>query len=180
MKLFSSLIVVAAAGLLLALLTVQHGCASNCGSSCPNTSVYIGDTDNHELAGIITGFALSGPACPPQSGCVGDEQTTTCTHFTVTGIQPGICDFYITFSDRPTEVVHLTFAPTQNSGGSCCQGYPPVGPNIYVIPDSPAGGLIHPSNGPDGGPTNVSLPGDGSTEDAAHDAGADSGPADAQ
>src|SRR5579863_2052901 len=134
MKLISSLVVVAAAGVLLALLTTQHGCASNCGSNCPDTSVYIGDLDNHELAGVITGFEMVGAACPPVSGCIGDEQSTLCTHFTVTASQPGACDLYITFSDRPTEVVHLSFGPTQNSGGSCCQGYPALGPNIYVIP----------------------------------------------
>jgi hypothetical protein len=174
MKLISSLIVLAVAGSLLALLTAQHGC-SDCRSNCPTTSVYIGSIDNHELAGVITGFSMSGPACPTLEGCVGDEQNTLCTHFTVTASQPGICDFYITFSDRATEVVHLTYGQTQNSGGTCCQGYPVLGPTVYAIPDYANGGLIYPANGPDGGPTNVSLYGDGSTRDAARDAGTDAG-----
>lgn len=170
MKLISSLFVLAAAGALLAVVTAQHGCASSCGNNCPNTAVYIGSIDNHELAGVITGFAMYGPACPSITGCVGDRLNTTCTHFTVTASQPGTCDFYVTFSDRPTEVVHLTYGPTQNSGGSCCQGYPPLGPNTYAIPDSPAGGLIYPVDGWDGGPSNVDLYGDGSTQDANRDA----------
>jgi hypothetical protein len=173
MKLISSLFVLAVAGLMIALATTQHGCASSCGNNCPNTAVYIGSIDNHELGGVITGYQLLGPACPSLTGCVGDRSTNTCTHFTLTASQPGICDFYITFSDRPTEVVHLTFGPTQNKAGTCCEGYPPVGPNTYAIPDSPSGGLIYPVDGWDGGPTNVSLYGDGATGDAARDAGVD-------
>ncbi|HEY4393756.1 MAG TPA: hypothetical protein VGP64_06820 [Polyangia bacterium] len=173
MKLISSLIVLAVLGSLLALVTAQPGCAGSCASNCPTLSVYIGDLDNYELGGVVTGFVMDGPACPNTAGCVGDEVNTVCTHFSLEAPRPGRCDFYITFSDRPSEVVHLTFGPTQNSAGTCCQGYPPVGPNIYVIPDFPSGGLIYPKDGWDGGPTNVTLYNDGSTEDAARDAGAD-------
>jgi hypothetical protein len=173
MKLISSLIVLAVAGALLALVTTQHGCASSCGTNCPTTSVYIGSIDNYELAGVITGFLMDGPACPSESGCIGDRLNTYCTHFLLTASHPGRCDFYITFSDRPSEVVHLNFEPTQNSNGSCCQGYPPAGPNTYIIPDSPSGGLIYPQNGWDGGPTNVTLYTDGSTQDGARDAATD-------
>jgi hypothetical protein len=174
MKLISSFFVLAIAGVLLALVTTQHGCASSCGTNCPQISVYIGSGDNHELAGVLTGFIMDGPACPSQTGCVGDSNAY-CTHFLLTASQPGVCNLYITFSDRPSEVVHMTFGPTQNSNGSCCQGYPPAGPNTYIIPDSPSGGLIYPQNGWDGGPTNVTLYTDGSTQDGAHDAGTDAG-----
>jgi hypothetical protein len=189
MKLFSSLSVAGVVGFLLAVFTAQHGCASNCASNCPITYAYIGDIDNYELANIVTGFAMSGPACPAPDGigCIGDEMTTVCTHFTISASMPGRCNFYVTFSDRPTEVVELEFGQTQNSNGSCCRGYPVVGASTYVIPDHPSGGPIYPLNGIDGGVSNVivltdgGLDAQGHTPDAgaARDGGADSRPADA-
>ena len=189
LKFFSSLTAAGLVGFLLAVFTAQHGCASNCAANCPITYAYIGDVDNYELANIVTGFAMSGPACPAVDGigCVGDESTTVCTHFTITASMPGSCDFYVTFSDRPTEVVRLEFGTTQNSNGSCCRGYPVLGANTYVIPDHPSGGPIYPLKGIDGGVSNVivltdgGLDAQGHTQDAAaaSDAGADSLPADA-
>lgn len=189
LKLFSSLSAAALVGVLLAGLTAQHGCASNCGGNCPITYAYIGDVDNYELANVVTGFAMSGPACPPVDGigCVGDEMTTVCTHFTITASKPGSCDFYVTFSDRPTEVVQLEFGPPRNNNGSCCSGYPVLGANVYVIPDHASGGPIYPLNGTDGGVSNVTVLTDGGLDaqghrqdaGAARDAGADSLPADA-
>ena len=187
LKLFSSLTAAALIGVLLAVFTAQHGCASNCAGNCPITDVYIGDIDNYELANVVTGFAMSGPACPAATGCVGDRATTVCTHFTLTASMPGSCDFYVTFSDRPTEVVHLEYGPTQNSNGSCCRGYPVLGAKTYVIPDHASGGPIYPLNGIDGGVSNVTVLTDGGLDaqrhsqdaGAAHDAVADSRPADA-
>jgi len=190
LRLFSSLGAAALVGFLLAVFTAQHGCASNCAANCPSTYVYIGDIDNYELANVVTGFAMSGAACPATGGigCVGDEMTTTCTHFTITASMPGTCDFYVTFSDRPTEVVHLEYGPTENSNGSCCRGYPVLGATTYVIPDHASGGLIYPLNGTDGGASNVTVLTDGGLDaqghtpdaGAARDAGADSPPADAK
>ncbi|HTB58995.1 MAG TPA: hypothetical protein VLC06_14045 [Polyangia bacterium] len=190
LKLLSSLTGAALVGFLLAVFTAQHGCASNCGGNCPITYAYIGDIDNYELANVVTGFAMSGPACPAAGsvGCVGDELNTVCTHFTISASMPGSCDFYVTFSDRPTEVVHLEYGPTQNSNGSCCRGYPVLGAQTYVIPDHASGGLIYPLNGPDGGASNVTVLTDGGIDAEGHtqeagttrDAGADSLPADAK
>jgi hypothetical protein len=196
LKLLSSLSAAGLVGFLVAVFTAQHGCASNCAGNCPITYAYIGDTDNYELANVVTGFAMSGPACPPVDGigCVGDEMTTICTHFTITASMPGSCDFYVTFSDRPTEVVRLEYGPPQNSNGSCCRGYPVLGPNVYVIPNHASGGPIYPLNGSDGGVSNVVVLTDGGLDAQGHtpdagaardagagrDAGADSLPADAR
>ncbi len=146
LKLFSSLTASALVGFLLAVFTAQHGCASNCASNCPAATVYIGSNDDAELS---IGFDVNGPACPPASAvlCTGDESTTYCTHTTVTGVGPGRCDVLVQFDPytdgRPSEVIQLEFGARTSAPGTCCKGYPVLGPSTYIIPDHPAGGGIY-------------------------------------
>jgi hypothetical protein len=189
MKLFSSLTVAALLGFLLAVFTAQHGCASSCGNNCPATSVYIGSPDNTELA---IAFDVNGPACPPADSviCTGDESTTACTHTYITGQAVGRCDVLVQFDPyvdgRPSEIIELEFGAPYNAPGTCCPGYPVLGPSNYVIPDHPSAGGIYSTT--DGGERDYDAivvihdagadASDGSS--AARDAGADSLPADAK
>ena len=45
--------------------------------------------------------------------------------------------------------MHLEFGSAQSGSGSCCQGFPVVGPWLYAVPDTPDGGEIYSSS--DGG-----------------------------
>ncbi len=188
LKLFSSLTVAALVGFLLAVFTAQHGCASNCEASCPTNTVFIGSSDNYELS---LNFQVNGPACPPASTviCTGDENTTYCTHTTVTGQAPGRCDVLVQFdpySDgRPSEIVQLFFGQPYSAPGTCCSGFPVIGPSVYTIPDHPSGGEIYSTTDAglmdydaivivrDGGA-------DSGADAGAKDAGVDSLPADAK
>jgi hypothetical protein len=153
LKLFSSLTAAGLVGFLLALFTAQHGCASSCGNACPSTDVYIGSSDNAELA---VAFDVNGPACPRASSvlCTGDESTTACTHTTVTGQAAGRCDVLVQFNPytdgRASEIVQLQFGAPFSAPGTCCKGYQILGPSTYIIPDHPTGGEIY-SLTPDGG-----------------------------
>ncbi len=169
----------AATGFVAALFT-GGGCASDCGNNCPNTAVYVGSANNQELNGLLVDLDVSGPACPPRTGitCAGNRLTTTCTYVLVTAVQPGACDVLFVFSDRPNEILHLQFGPTSNANGSCCKGYPPLGPSVYTIPAKPTGPIY--SGSADAG----TYSSDGivvltdAAPDAPHDAGMDA-PADA-
>jgi hypothetical protein len=187
MKLFSSLTVAALVGFLLAVFTVQHGCASNCGNNCPATTVYIGSSDNAELS---IAFDVYGPACPRASSvlCTGDESTTSCTHTGITALSPGRCDVLVVFDPytdgRPSEIVHLEFGQPYSAPGTCCNGFPVVGPSTYIIPDHPSGGEIYSTT--DGGSRDYDAifvihdgAADATGDAGARDAGADSAPADA-
>ena len=180
-KLLSLLTLAAAAGFAVALFSA-HGCISNCAGNCPTTSVYIGDPDDYELNGILLDLEVNGPACPPSYGvvCVGDMTNTGCTHTSITGQKPGWCDVLFVFSDRPNEILHLEFGDTVNANGSCCQGFPVIGPSSYTIPDKPTGPIY---SGTPGTPTYstdaITLLRDAAV-DAPRDAGADSLPADAK
>lgn len=175
LKLLSFFGVLGALGFLLALFTAQQGCASNCAEYCPATTVYIGSPDNMELN---VEFDVNGPACPPRYsvGCEGDENTTACTHTTITGQQPGECDVLVAFNPysdgRPWQVIHLEFGQPSSAPGKCCQGYPVIGPSAYIIPDFPQGGGVY------------GISGDGGAKDydaisTLHDASADAAPSDA-
>ncbi len=146
-----ALVAAAAAGFCLAVFTAP-GCASNCGGNCPDATVYVGSKDNYELNGILGDIEVDGPACPPRSSalCVGDRATTRCTHTTITAVQPGWCNVAFVFGDRPTEILHLEFGPTMNANGSCCKGFPVLGPSVYIIPDKPTGPIY---SGTPGTPT---------------------------
>jgi len=162
--------VIAAAGaavLAVAVFAAPTGCQSSCGTNCPNNSVYIGDLDNVQLP--IDQILVSGPACPhPQAVyCVGDQYTTNCTHFLVTGVAQGTCDVLIVFADRPAEIVHTQFGPAIQQG--CCSGYTIVGDSVFVIPENPDAGIA----GLDGGTDAVTIVVDGGTGDAAVDGGTD-------
>jgi hypothetical protein len=137
-------------GFLLALFTA-HGCVSNCAGNCMPSMVYVGSADNYELNGILTDLEVNGPACPPRSGitCLGDGQTTVCTHVGIASSQPGACDVLFVFSDRPSEILRLQFGPPVNSNGSCCKGNTVLGPSVYTIPDKPTGPIY--SGSPDAG-----------------------------
>jgi len=186
MKLLSSLTVAAVVGFLLALFTAQHGCASSCGNDCPATTVYIGSSDNAELPVF---FEVNGPACPGASsvGCTGDESTTACTHTTVIGQAIGRCDVLVEFDPytdgRPSEIVQLQFVAPPTTPGTCCKGFPVMGPSTYVIPDHPGGGEIY-SITPDGGRDYDAIfvihDAAADAADGSRDAGTDSPPADAQ
>jgi hypothetical protein len=182
-KLASLLTLAAAAGFAVALFTAP-GCASNCGEVCPATTVWVSSPDNRELNGILEDLQVAGDACPPGFGvyCNGDQYQTGCTHVTITAQKPGECDVLFVFSDRPNEILHLQFGPTMNSNGTCCKGYPVLGPWLYTIPDKPTGPIY--SGGGDAGPidtdaitivTDAAPPTatDAGT-DAARDAGSDS------
>jgi hypothetical protein len=182
MKLISSLFVLAAAGVLLALATAQHGCASNCGANCPATTAYIGSIDNADLP---VAFDVYGPACPPRSSvlCIGDQANTSCTHTTVTGQSPGACDVLVAFNPytdgRQWEVIHLQFSEPYSAPGTCCKGYPVVGPSTYIIPDFPNQGGVYAYG--DGGAKfydGITFVTDGGA-DGARDGGADGGATDA-
>jgi hypothetical protein len=178
LKLLSLLVAVtAAAGFTLAFLGA-HGCASNCQSGCPGTTVYIGSNDSYEFNTILTDVEVMGPACPPPYGigCAGIPGRTSCSYVPVTAPQPGWCDVLLVFSDRPSEIVHLQFGEPVNANGSCCKGYPPIGPSVYTIPDKPTGPIY--SGGGDAGPPTsdaVTVLTDAAVAtDAARDAGTDS------
>jgi hypothetical protein len=187
MKLFSALTAVALAGFLLAVVTAQHGCATNCAATCPSPTAYIGSADDYQLN---VAFDVYGPACPPRSSvlCTGDEANTTCTHTTITGQAQSWCDVLVAFDPdldgRPSEVIHLEFGPTYSAPGTCCQGWPVVGPSTYIIPDHPSGGGVYATT--DGGTrfydaiTYVTDGGaDGASDagaDAARDGGTDASP----
>jgi hypothetical protein len=180
MKLFSALTVVALAGFLLAVLTAQHGCASNCAANCPTPTAYIGSSDDYELN---VAFDVYGPACPPRSSalCTGDGANTFCTHTLISGQAQSWCDVLVAFdpySDgRPSEVVHLEFGPPYTAPGTCCQGFPVIGPSTFIIPDHPSGGGVYATT--DGGTrfydsiTYVTDGGADAGSDAARDAGTD-------
>lgn len=173
----------AAIGFLLAVFTTP-ACSSTCGEYCPSTVVYIGSANNHELNGVLGDIEVDGPACPPRSSvlCVGDQSTTACTHTTIIGQQPGDCDVEFVFGDRPTEILHLHFGEPMNANGSCCKGYPVVGPWLYTIPDKPTGPIYSGTLGTDTYSTDgVTVLVDGGVPDASRsDAGkADAGHADA-
>jgi hypothetical protein len=146
LRLFSSLTAAALVGFLLAVVTAQHGCATNCASTCPASTVYIGSRDNAELP---IAFDVNGPACPPAESvqCVGDQSTTSCTHTTVTGQGVGRCDVLVVFNPytdgRASEIVQLQFGPPYSAPGTCCKGYQVLGPSTYIIPDHPTGGPIY-------------------------------------
>ncbi|HLK91988.1 MAG TPA: hypothetical protein VKZ18_19005 [Polyangia bacterium] len=146
MKVLSSLAAAGVVGFLIALFTAQHGCASNCGSNCPATTVYIGSTDNYQLP---VAFDVYGPACPPESSvvCTGDESSTSCTHTTITGQAPSWCDVLVQFEPyvdgRPNQIIHLQFDQPYSAPGTCCDGYPVIGTSTYVIPDHPNGGGVY-------------------------------------
>ena len=146
LKLFSSLTAAALVGFLLAVFTAQHGCASNCASTCPASTVYIGSSDNAELP---IAFDVSGAACPPVSSviCTGDQSNTACTHTTITGQAVGRCDVLVVFDPytdgRASEIVQLQFGAPYSAPGTCCKGYQVLGPSTYIIPDHPQGGGIY-------------------------------------
>ena len=186
MKLFSSLVAVALLGFLLAVFTAQHGCASSCGNNCPATTVTIGSIDDAPLS---IAFDENGPACPSASLiCTGDESTTACTHTSVTAQAPGACDVLVVFNPysdmRRSQIVHLEFGQPYRAPGTCCGGYPVLGPSVYVIPDNPSGGGVYGLG--DGGAKEYDAitfaPVDGSADAAsdARDAGSDSLAADAK
>jgi hypothetical protein len=146
LKLLSSLTAAALIGFLLAVITAQHGCASNCAANCPADTVYIGSSDNAELP---VAFDVAGPACPPRSSvlCIGSQGTNSCSHTTVTGLGVGRCDVLVQFNPytdgRPSEIVQLQFGPPYSAPGTCCKGYQVLGPSTYIIPDHPNGGSIY-------------------------------------
>ena len=149
-----------------AVVVAPTGCTSDCKSNCPPATIYIGDLDNTQLA--IDAIGVQGPACPPQYGvgCVGDGQTTNCTHVTITGFAEGMCDVVIVFHDRPTEIVHTQFGPPIKQG--CCSGYSIVGDSVFVIQSASQDAAI---GGVDGPSDQVSFRVDGGTDDAASDGG---------
>jgi len=146
MKLISALTAIAVAGFLVAVFTAQHGCASNCAANCPTTSAYLGSIDDGQLS---VAFDVYGPTCPPRSSaiCVGNMGNSSCTHTTVTGLAPGACDVLVAFNPytdgRQWEVVHLQFGQPYSAPGTCCQGYPLIGPSTYIIPDYPSQGGVY-------------------------------------
>ena len=172
----------ATAGFLLAVFTTP-ACTSTCAQNCPATSVYIGSANDGELLGILGDIEINGPACPSRSTaiCLGDVKNS-CSHATITGQQPGACDVEFVFGDRPTEILHLQFGETMNANGSCCKGYPVIGPALYTIPVKPTGPIYSGTPGTDTYSTDaVTVLVDGGAPDASHaDAGqADAGQADA-
>jgi hypothetical protein len=146
MKLISSLTIVAVVGFLLAIFTAQTGCSSDCASNCPASTVYVGSTDG---ANVDVAFDVYGPACPPESSvvCLGSPGSGYCTYTTVTGQTMGGCDVLVAFNPytdgRPWEIIHLQYAAPSNAPGTCCGGYPVVGPSTYVIPDHPSQGGVY-------------------------------------
>jgi hypothetical protein len=187
LRLFSSLTAAGLLGFFLAVVTAQHGCASSCGNYCPATLVYIGSGDDAQLS---VAFDVNGPACPPASSvqCLGDQSSTTCTYATVTAVKPGRCDVLVQFNPysdgRPSEIVELEFGQPYAAPGTCCPGYPVIGPSVYIIPDHPSqGGIYSPADGgvKDYDAIFVIRDGGADAKDAgASDAGADSLSADAK
>ena len=126
----------AGVGLGVAALVAQPGCSSDCNTICAATYVYIGSPDAMTQVPIATGgIFVGGPACPPAYSvtCVGTLDMGGCTHLTITGQQPGLCDVALNFTDRPSEVVHLQFGELKH----CCPGYPVVGDSNFFIPADP-------------------------------------------
>jgi hypothetical protein len=160
----AAMVATGAAGVIVAAaVAAPTGCASDCGSNCPNATVYIGNLDNRQL--WIDDILVSGPACPPQHGvyCIGDGVTTSCTHFTITGQAQGICDVLIVFPDRPAMIVRTEFGPPIQQG--CCKGHTIVGDSIFVIPANSDAGI----SGVDGPSDAVTTVVDGGASDAGGD-----------
>lgn len=192
-KRYLAVTVAAAAGVLAAGATTLFtggGCASDCGNNCGDPTVWVGSANNKELYGILLGFDTNGPACPPASAlaCQGDTVTTSCTHVVITAQQPGACDVLFIFGDRPNEILRLQFGPTVNANGSCCKGYPPLGPSTYTIPAKPTGPIY--SGSTDAGTYSTDAvvvvtdaapdaPHDAGRDGSAHDAGSSDAPGDA-
>jgi hypothetical protein len=187
LKLLSSLTAAALMGFLLAVVTAQHGCASNCATYCPAGTVYIGSSDDAELP---VAFDVAGPACPPRSSvlCIGNGSTTACTHTTITGLGIGRCDVLVQFDPytdgRASEIVQLQFGPPYSAPGTCCKGYQVLGPSTYIIPDHPNGGPIYGTvDGGDRQYDGIFVVHDASADaddSGARDAGADAASPDAQ
>jgi hypothetical protein len=123
---------------LLALVAASApGCASKCGSNCPNTEIGVlaSSGENLNWTGSVDGGPgtnWTGPACPPYPpSCRGDDNNP-CQIFTIVGSGPGTCDLTITFSDRPTFVVHAEFGPATTQG--CCKGFPVIGSAVVMVP----------------------------------------------
>jgi hypothetical protein len=137
----------ATAGVVAPALLVQPGCGSNCASDCPPTAVYIGNLNNQQL--WIQNITAEGPACPPSEGlyCLGDGQTTSCTHVTVTGQAQGYCDVTIWFGDRPAEIVRTEFGGPIQKG--CCRGRSIVGATVFSIPVASDAGITDYDGGTD-------------------------------
>ncbi len=173
-KLLSILAVAGALGFAVAAMG-SHGCTSNCAGNCPATTVLVGSNDGHEFSGILTDLDVNGPACPSRDSvvCVGDPGTTTCTSVSITAPQPGSCDVLFVFSDRPSEILRLQFGDTINANGSCCRGYPVVGPSVYTIPDKPTGPIYSGTAGTPTYDTDAALVLNDAAADAHVDAGAD-------
>jgi len=153
----------AAVAVMAVVLLAPGGCASNCGTNCPNVAVYIG---NPGVQLPIADIGLDGNACPPPEGvyCIGDVAGTNCTHFTVTGTAQGFCDVRIDFYDRATEIVHTQFGPPVQQG--CCKGYSIVGDQTFIVPADPNVEIM----GADGGTDAVTVVPDGGAADAGGDA----------
>jgi len=139
-KVLPFLVLAGAVGFALATLG-SPGCTSNCAGNCPSTTVLVGSNDNHELNGILTDLDVNGPACPNRDSvvCIGNPGVTSCSSVSITAPTPGSCDVLFVFSDRPSEILRLQFGQTVNANGSCCRGYPVLGPSVYTIPDKPTG-----------------------------------------
>jgi len=156
----STLAALAVIGVVVAAATLvaPAGCAGNCASNCPNATVYIGNLDNQQLA--IDDILVNGPACPSLEGvyCIGDGNTTSCTHLTITGVAQGACDVLVIFPDRPAQIVHTEFGPPIQQG--CCKGYSIVGDEVFVIPANPDAGI----SGLDGGNNQVTTVVDGGVD----------------
>ena len=162
------------AALVAGLSFTPAGCTSDCKTVCPMPYVYIGSADSVTQV-PITGIDPEGPACPPYGVfCLGTQAAGGCTHFTITGQRPGICDVGILFSDRPPEIVHLEFGEER----ACCPGYAPLGDTRFIIPASPDAGITGQTTGADAITIVVDAGGsdavDGASSDAA-DAGASDG-----
>jgi hypothetical protein len=167
----------ATAGFLLAVFTTP-ACTSTCAQNCPAATVYIVSANDGELNGILGDIEVDGPACPSRSTaiCLGDAKTS-CSHASITGQRAGGCDVAFVFGDRPTEILHLQFGEPMNANGSCCKGYPVIGPALYTIPVKPTGPIYSGTPGTDTYSTDaVTVLVDGGAPDASH---ADGGQADA-
>jgi len=175
--LFPILALAGAVGFALATLG-SHGCTSNCAEHCPATTVLVGSNDDAELSGILTNLDINGTACPSRGSvvCIGDPGNTSCSSVSITAPQSGWCDILFVFSDRPSEILRLQFSNTINTNGSCCQGYPVIGPSTYTIPDKPTGPIYSGTIGTPTYDTDAALILIDGGADAAHrDGGADAG-----
>ena len=146
MKLLSSLTAIALAGFLLAVFTAQHGCTSNCAEQLPVDHRLHRVDRRHRARHSLRRLRPGLPAALQRALHRRREHQLLHAH---DHRRPdgGRCDVLVAFNPytdgRQWEVIHLQFGQPTSAPGTCCNGYPVIGPSTYIIPDHPSQGGVY-------------------------------------